>query len=200
MDIMNFTRLPFFVTVCRDVKFITVGMLQDRRKGTILRSIKQAINLQKGKGHIIDEIDFSEWNNPVHTILDHNAFEALREDVEGCGTRVNITAKGEHVPEVEQQKRVIKERARAIVQMLPYRNMPRKMRIGLIYYIVYRLNNISQDGQDFSPRDLIFGEQKLNCNMICKIPFGACAQVHDDFDITNTMESRTNGAINLVPT
>jgi len=36
--------------------------------------------------------------------------------------------------------------------------------------------------------------------MICKIPFGACAQVHDDFDITNTMESRTNGAINLVPT
>ena len=146
MDIMNFTRLPFFVTVCRDVKFITVGMLQDRRKGTILRSIKQAINLQKGKGHIIDEIDFSEWNNPVHTLLADNEFEALREHVEGYGTRVNITAKDEHVPEVERQNQLIRERARAIVQTLPYRNMPKKIRIGLIYYVVYWPNNISKDG------------------------------------------------------
>jgi hypothetical protein len=42
--------------------------------------------------------------------------------------KVNITAKEEHVPKVERQNEVIKERARGIVQMLPYDTMPRKMK------------------------------------------------------------------------
>jgi hypothetical protein len=44
----------------------------------------------------------------------------LREDIEDYGIKANIVAKEEHVPEVERQIRVIKERARAIVQTLPY--------------------------------------------------------------------------------
>ncbi len=32
---MNFIGIPFFVTVCRDVKFITANVLQDKKKGTL---------------------------------------------------------------------------------------------------------------------------------------------------------------------
>ena len=49
------------------------------------------------------------------------------------------------------------------------------------------------------PRDLLFGEQKLDYNNVCKIPFGAYLQVHDDLDVTNTVESRSTGAINIGP-
>ncbi len=56
-----------------------------------------------------------------------------------------------------------------------------------------------QDFSDFSARDLIFGERKIDYNIMCKIPFGTYVQVHDDLSITNTMESRTTGAINLGP-
>jgi len=80
---------------------------------------------------------------------------------------------------------------------LPYTDIPRKIRIGLIYYVVYWLNNVPKTGQDFSPKELIFGEQRLDYNNICRLPFGAYVQVHDDLDATNTMESRTTGAINL---
>jgi hypothetical protein len=45
--------------------------------------------------------------------LADNEFEAIREEMEECGIRVNVTAKQEHVPEVERQNRVIKEQARA---------------------------------------------------------------------------------------
>jgi hypothetical protein len=62
----------------------------------------------------------------THTILADNAFETLREEIEEFGIKVNITAKEEHVPEVERQNQVIKERARGIVQMLPYDTMSRK--------------------------------------------------------------------------
>jgi len=62
---------------------------------------------------------------------------------------------------------------------------------------VFLLNSIPKTGQDYSPRDLVFGEQKLNYDIVCKIPFGAYAKVHDDLKITNTMQSLTTGAISL---
>jgi hypothetical protein len=87
---------------------------------------------------------------------------------------------------VERQNRVIKERARAIIQTMPYAGIPRKIRIALIQYVVYWLNNIPKSGQEHSPRDLISGEQKLDYEAVCRIPFGAYVQVHDDPTITNT--------------
>jgi hypothetical protein len=95
---------------------------------------------------------------------------SLREYIEEFGVEVNVTAKEEHVPEVERQIRVIKEWARAIIQTLPYRNLPRKMRVGLIYYVIFWFNNVAMEGRDFSPRDLIFGECKIDYNVMCKIP------------------------------
>jgi hypothetical protein len=77
-------------------------------------------------------------------------------------TRMNVTAKIEHVSEWERQNRVIKERARTIVQTLPYQDLPRKIRLGLIYYVIYWLNNVPKIRQDFSPRDIVFGEQRLD--------------------------------------
>jgi phospholipid N-methyltransferase len=59
---------------------------------------------------------------------------------------VNVTAKEEHVAEIERQHRVIKERARAVIQTLPFKNMPKKMRIALIHNVVFWLNNIPKVG------------------------------------------------------
>jgi hypothetical protein len=55
---------------------------------------------------------------------------------------------------------------------------------------------IPKHGQDFSPRELICREQKLDYKAICKLPFGAYAQVHEDLENF----SRTTGALNLGPT
>jgi hypothetical protein len=37
---------------------------------------------------------------------------------------------------------VIKERARAVIQTLPYQRMPKKMRIALLQNVIFWLNNI----------------------------------------------------------
>jgi len=197
VDIMNFMGLSFLVTVSRNIRFITASMLFDRKKKTIVQALIRVFHLYRGKGHDVTDLNFSEQNQPVHTILGDNEFEAIREDMAILGVAVNITAREEHVPEIERQHRVIKERARAVIQTLPYRSVPRKMRIALIQNVVFWLNNIPKMGQDYSPRDLIFGEKKLNYKTLCRIPFGAYAQVHDDQSVTNTMESRTTGAISL---
>ncbi len=50
---------------------------------------------------------------------------------------MNITAKEEHVPEIERQNRMIKERARSTVQTLLYDVVPQRMKIALMNYVVY---------------------------------------------------------------
>jgi hypothetical protein len=133
-----------------------------RKKRTIWSALKQVLTLYQSKGHKIEEMEFSENEKVIHTILADNEFEALREEIEECGKKVNITAKEEHVSEVERQNCVIKERVRGIIQTLPYDMMRRKMKVALIHYVVYWLNMMPKDGQDFSPRELICGEQILD--------------------------------------
>jgi hypothetical protein len=92
--------------------------------------------------------------------------------------------------------RVIKERAWAIIQTLPYSDLPKKTQIALIKYIVFWLNNTLKENQSFTPREMILGEQILDCKNICKIPFGSYVQVHEDGQVTNTMASRTPSNMN----
>ncbi|MFN9981985.1 MAG: hypothetical protein ACK53Y_18815, partial [bacterium] len=78
-------------------------MLPDRKRVTIFNAIQHVINIYKGKRHDVTAVDFTELNGPIHTILADNEFVSLREDIEEFGIEVNITAKEEHVPEVERQ-------------------------------------------------------------------------------------------------
>jgi hypothetical protein len=128
-----------------------------------------------------------------------NEFQSIKEEIEENGVQVHVVTRNEHVPEVEHQNRVIKERSRAIIQTLPYTDLPRKIRIALIKYVVFWLNNTLKENQYMTPREMIMGEQILDCKNICKIPFGSYMQIHEDQQIKNTMESRTTGAICLGP-
>jgi hypothetical protein len=167
---------------------------------TIFAALKQVFKIYQGRGHLVEDLEFvSGEENPIHTILADNEFQALRQDIEELGVNVHVVTKEEHVPEVERQNRVIKERARAIVQTLPYKTLPKKIRIALIYYVIFWLNNIPKEGQRLSPKEMIMGMQVLDSKALCKLPFGAYVQVHDDSPTTNTMEPRTTGGINLGP-
>jgi hypothetical protein len=73
------------------------------------------------------------------------------------------------------------------------------MRLAMIHYIIFWLNQLPREDQILSPKELIVGETILDVKALCKIPFGSYAQVHDGVEITNTLTARTTGAINLGP-
>jgi len=126
-----------------------------------------------------------------------NEFQALKENLEELNVQEHVVMQNEHAPEIERQNRVIKERARGTIQKLPYRKIPKKMRIALIHCVVFWMNNTPKEGQDESPREMITGEQKLDYKIVCKIPFGGYAQVHEDSEVTNTMKQGITGGMNL---
>ncbi|MEM9592233.1 MAG: reverse transcriptase domain-containing protein, partial [Pseudomonadota bacterium] len=123
-----------------------------------------------------------------------------RTPLAGEGMMLNVVARGEHVPEIERHVRTLKERCRAVYNSLPYRRMPKRMVIELVYAMTFWLHAFpARDGvsETVSPRELVTGIV-LDANKHCRIPFGAYAQTHEEHD--NTMASRTVGAIALRPT
>ena len=156
-------------------------------------------NIYKSRGHQVNDLEFTNQEEVVNPILADNEFKPLQEDIKEMGVNVHLVSKNKHVPEVERQNQVIKERAQGIVQTLPYSKIPKKIRVALIQYVVFWLNNIPKEDQIQSPREIVMGEQVLDYKTVCKLPFGSYVQVHEDQQITNTMVPITTGAITLEP-
>ena len=71
---------------------------------------------------------------------------------------LNTTAAREHVREIEQKIRVIKERARGMFNTLPYKKIPRVMVIELLHFCVMWMNSFPVKlgiSEKWSPRELV---------------------------------------------
>jgi hypothetical protein len=97
---------------------------------------------------------------------------------------------------------VIKERARDIVSTLPFKNLPGRMIIELIHFVVLWLNAFppsSGVSNTYSPRTIMTGTT-LEYNKHYRLPFGTYVETHEENDPTNTIVERTRGSICLGPT
>ena len=66
-------------------------------------------------------------------------FEPLRGNLAELGIVLNTASNDEHVPEIERQIRTVKERTRAIYCTLPFKKMPRRLIIEMVYAANYWL-------------------------------------------------------------
>ena len=127
-------------------------------------------------------------------------FKSLEEKL--VSTTLNITGARDHVPEVESHIKVIKERMRAHHANLTFPSFTRRMTIETAKHVVMFLNAFTPKSglsKTYSPRTIMTGKT-LYWKKSCKLNFGAYAQVHEDRNVTNTLEERTQGAICLGPT
>jgi hypothetical protein len=187
-DVMFVCGLCFMDSTSRTLKFTTIEHVPRRTKPMLVKSLNKVFNI------------YNSRNFKVITALVDREFEPLWSQIHG--TVLNTTAASEHVPDIERQIRVIKERARAIVSTLPFKNLPSRMIIQLIHFVVLWLNAFppsSGVSNTYSPRTIMTGTT-LDYNKHCRLPFGAYVETHEDNDTTNTMVERTRGAICLGPT
>lgn len=127
-----------------------------------------------------------------------NEFEPLRGDVATkMKNELNVTAADEHVPEIERFIRTVKERTRCTYNGLPYKHMPPRMLVEMVYFNVFWINSFPpSDGVSatISPRTLMTG-QSIDFQKHCRLEFGEYVQAHESHD--NTMDPRTVGALAL---
>lgn len=187
-DIMFVNRIPFFVTISHSIRFGTAEMLANRQASTILTAIKQVRNVYAQRGFRITTM-----------ILD-GEFETLRGDLASLQIALQTASHDDHVPEIERHIRTLKERTRCIYNTLPFKRLPARIVIEMVYASTFWLNAFPHpDGVSnvLSPRSIVTG-LSIDFHHHCRLEFGAYAQVHEDHD--NSMSPRTTGALALRPT
>jgi hypothetical protein len=108
------------VSISKHIKFGTVEALSNMKTATLLAGIKHVYDLCKARGlHVTG-------------VFGDGQFECLRPGITELGAALNVAAPEEHVPDVERYIRTIKERARAIVNTLPFNSIPSIMTTRLI--------------------------------------------------------------------
>ena len=187
-DIMFVNKVAFFVTVSRNLKFGTTEMLPNQQSKTLLGAIKQVKAIYSRRGFIIT------------TLLMDGQFDVLRADLAEIQITLNTVSNDEHVPEVERHIRTLKERARAIYNVLPFPQLPTRMVIELIHYCTFWLNSFPAAhgvSDVLSPRAIVTGS-RISYEAHCQLEFGSYVQTHEPHD--NSMATRTTGALALRPT
>jgi len=186
-DIMYIQQIPFLITVTRNIKLMTIEALADRKEASILNCLANIRSIYENRGF------------RVGTLLMDREFIPFEDELRKMGMKPNASSTSEHVPEVERQIRVVKERVRGLYHALPYQVIPKVMMVHLAYYVVGWLNNFPVKGgvsKTLSPRALITGVQ-LDHNKHCRLEFGEYVQVHEENHPTNSMQPRATGAISL---
>ena len=187
-DVMYINKLPFFVTMSRNLKFSTAELMLDQKQATMVDHVKRIQSIYHKRGF------------RVSTFLMDGQFDVIRGDLADMNIMLNTVPRGEHVPEIERHIRTIKERVRCVYATLPFTKIPKRMLVKLVYFSVFWLNSFpAHDGVSatLSPRSIVHGTN-IDFAKHAKLEFGSYVQAHEEHD--NTMATRTTGAIALRPT
>jgi len=136
--------LPFLVTSSRGLSLVTIEHLPSRTAKCLVQTLERVFRIYSTTGFI------------VQTRMMDMEFEKLRPLMPHVA--LNTTAAQEHVREIEQKIRVIKERARGMFNTLPYKKIPRVMVIELLHFCVMWMDSFPVKlgiSEKWSPRELV---------------------------------------------
>ncbi|KAG7373060.1 hypothetical protein IV203_033784 [Nitzschia inconspicua] len=183
-DIMFVNKIPFLITVSRNIRFVTITDVPNRQLPTIEKELLKIVHLYQLRGF------------RIASMLCDPEFEELRPTF----PFLNPCSADEHVPEVERMVRTIKDRVRSVYVTLPFRHIPRLMVKRLVANAVLWWNALPAPdsvSDVHSPRYLLVGNE-LTYDKHVRLEFGSYVQTHEVH--TSEMRQRTLGAICLGPT
>lgn len=109
-DICFINNSPFLVSISRALKLRTVDPVQDVSDKSVIPSLKKVLQIYSSRGFMVEYIHAD------------NGFRGMQEEF--LPTRLNLTAAGEHVPEIGISIRTLKERTRTTCHGHAYRFHP----------------------------------------------------------------------------
>ena len=145
-DVMFFNGLALFVSTSWSIKFTTLEYTPKCTKIRLISSLNKVISIYNASG----------FN--IKTVLMVREFDCMIPYF--LSIKINPTATSEHVPEIERQIRVIKERARSIRSKTPFTRTPKRVIIELLKFVVMWLNDLpvkSGVSYTFRPRTIMNG-------------------------------------------
>ena len=110
-----------------------------------------------------------------------NKFEVLRDSLQDKVIILNTIIANKHVPQIEREIKIVKERVCSTWNSSPYKKFPNKMISRMVENTVFLLNTLPLNSGmscTISPRMLMTGTT-IDFNKHCKTEFGAYAKAHE---------------------
>ena len=151
------------MTKSRHIKFTTVQFINNAESDTLYESILEVKKLYRRRGF------------EINCILMDGQFKPIELQLLAAQITLNSTAADEHVSEIERMIRVVKGRVRGVYTNVPFKRIPGRMVIELVYAAVFWLNYFYPSPSicdNLSPRTIMTGHT-LDFNRHCKHEFGA---------------------------
>jgi hypothetical protein len=190
IDIFFVNQIPFFCTYSLVICFLSVTHLGNRKITTIFKALKAMCNYYLQQGF---QVVFIKGDGEFAPL------EALRQDIYGA-PELNLASAKEHVPEIERKIRVINERTRAVIYLVPFNSLPPRILIHAVLFVTKQLNLFPVKGglsSRLSPKQIMSG--KVVHYKFCSMGFGRYCQIHKEDGPQNSNAARTQGAISLGP-
>ena len=143
-DVFFVDGTAFLLTVAQRIKFVMAEHVP----------VRTGLSLSKHMKRVLDVYGRAGFR--VRTILMDGEFEKLKPLLPSV--ECNTTAAKEHVSEAERTIRTLKECTRGLLATLPFENMPRRMKIEFVYFMVLWMNAFpvkSGVSNKISPRELL---------------------------------------------
>ena len=179
--------IPFLVTFSRKIKMITAKYVPSRTAHQLANSLTNIVNTYTRRGFVIDlalmDMDFEKVQDKLEII------------------EVNTTEAREHVPEIERQIILIKERVRCTTSDFPFDPIPRMVLIHVVYTCVMWINTINRKAgavQGIYPHGIVT-RRTVNYKRYCWACIGGYVESSMDKIFTNDNTPRTHSCIALVP-
>ena len=136
----------------------------------------------------------------VRTIHFYGEFEKIKDLM--LQVVCNMVAAKEHVSEAERNIRTIKERTQGIIGTLPFKYIPRQLKMEIIYFVMLWRNAFPAKSGILSvqsPQELLV-RWKLDYAKHCCVLPGTYCEVHNEPLPPNSMTPRTHACIACGPT
>jgi hypothetical protein len=190
MDAMYVNECGMLTAIDRTIKFRSLVPMNTKKHVEYYRALNQILRHYNQAGFVI------------RTLHCDGEFRGMMEKVkDNLDVDMNFTNAQDHVPEAEQNNRMIKERIRAAYHRLPYKAIPRIMLRHLAMIQANQLNLFPVKGgvsKYYSPH-MIMNQTNLDYTKHCVVPFGAYVQANHESIKTNSNVTRTLDMIYLRP-
>jgi hypothetical protein len=158
---MFVNRFPFFMSMSRNLCFITSEVLDNHKQASLVKALQRINGLYRKCGL------------RIALVLGDSEFECTRGAIAtDLKSELSVCGEDEHIPDIKQCIRTTKERTRCTYNMTPFEHYPPR-----INAFPHRLGV----SQTLSPRTIVTGLE-VDYNKHCRIEYGQYVQTHEKHD------------------
>jgi hypothetical protein len=185
INIIFVNRIPFFLSISKNIRFITAEVLDNRKLDSLVNALRRINGIYRKRGFRITNIfgDGEFECTPGAVATD------IRSELHICG-------EDKHVPDIERCIRTAKERTHCTCNSMPIQHYPPRLIIKMVFLSIFWLNAFPHRlgvSQTLSPRTIVTGLH-IDYTKHCQVTFGQYVHTREKHN------ARTVGALALRPT